>query len=318
MPQLCAAQAMARSCSPILTLALDVDTGKIVWYRQFLPNDNWNLDHTFEQVLVDIDVHNRPRQALIAIGKPGILWALDRRTGEFLWARETVYQNVFKSIDPETGKVTINESLIPKQLDETHFVCPSDYGGKLWMASAYNPVSKTLFIPLNNMCMNWKIVAQQPLVGEDYGHGRLEYRHSPGSDGFVGRVDAIDLETERPLWTHQQRPYWSSSLLVTAGGIVFGGDTNRRVFAFDAATGKVLWELPLNSQPGGFPNDLPGWRKTVRSNFDRLQFDRQQGRTYTNARDSYPYPWVDTDGVHSAGGGIPLARTGVRRIVHLC
>jgi alcohol dehydrogenase (cytochrome c) len=235
------------------TLALDVDTGKIVWYRQFLPNDNWNLDHTFEQVLVDIDVHNRPRQALIAIGKPGILWALDRGTGEFLWARETIYQNVFKSIDPETGKVTINESLIPKRLDEAQFVCPSDYGGKLWMASAYNPASKTLFIPLNNMCMDWKIVTQQPLVGEDYGRGRLEYRHAPGSDGFVGRVDAINLETEQPSWTRQQRPYWSSSLLVTAGGIVFGGDTNRRAFALDAATGKVLWELPLNSQPAGYP-----------------------------------------------------------------
>lgn len=140
------------------TLALDVDTGKIVWYRQFLPGDNWNLDYTFEQVLVDIDVHNRPRQALLAIGKPGILWALDRRTGEFLWARDTVYQNVFKNIDPETGKVTINESLIPKKLDEDYFVCPSDYGGKLWMATAYNPASKTLFIPLNNMCMDWKIV----------------------------------------------------------------------------------------------------------------------------------------------------------------
>ena len=47
--------------------------------------------------------------------------------------------------------------------------------------------------------------------------------------------------------------YWSSSLLVTAGGIVFGGDTNRRIAALDAVTGKVLWELPLNSQPGGFP-----------------------------------------------------------------
>jgi alcohol dehydrogenase (cytochrome c) len=132
-------------------------------------------------------------------------------------------------------------------------VCPSDYGGKLWMASAYNPASKTLFIPLNNMCMDWKIVTQQPLVGEDYGRGRLEYRHAPGSDGFVGRVDAINLETEQPSWTRQQRPYWSSSLLVTAGGIVFGGDTNRRAFALDAATGKVLWELPLNSQPAGYP-----------------------------------------------------------------
>jgi alcohol dehydrogenase (cytochrome c) len=60
------------------TLALDVDTGKIVWYRQFLPRDNWNLDHVFEQILIDINVGNRPRQALLAIGKPGIIWALDR------------------------------------------------------------------------------------------------------------------------------------------------------------------------------------------------------------------------------------------------
>lgn len=76
----------------------------------------------------------------------------------------------------------------------------------------------------------WAVVpsplgAQQPLIGEDYGHGRLGYRHAPGSDGFVGCVDAINLETEQPLWTRQQRPYWSSSLLVAGGGIVFGNDT---------------------------------------------------------------------------------------------
>ena len=59
------------------TLALDADTGKIVWHHQFLPRDNWNLDHVFEQILVDINVGNRPRQALLAIGKPGIIWALD-------------------------------------------------------------------------------------------------------------------------------------------------------------------------------------------------------------------------------------------------
>jgi alcohol dehydrogenase (cytochrome c) len=140
------------------TLALDVDTGKIVWYRQFLPRDNWNFDHVFEQVLVDINVRNRLRQALLAIGKPGIIWALDRRTGELLWTRETTYQNVFKAIDPESGKVTINESLIPTHMDEKYFVCPSFYGGKLWMATAYDPHSKTLFLPLNNMCMDYKAV----------------------------------------------------------------------------------------------------------------------------------------------------------------
>jgi alcohol dehydrogenase (cytochrome c) len=235
------------------TLALDADTGKIVWYHQFLPRDNWNLDHVFEQVLVDITVDNRPRQALIAIGKPGIIWALDRRTGEFLWARETTKQTVYKSIDPETGHVTLNESLIPQHLDESKFVCPSYYGGKLWMATAYNPASKTLFVPLNNLCMEYKAVEQQPLIGEDYGRGRMVFRHPPGNDESIGRVESVNLETKKTQWKHERRPYWSSSLLATGGGIIFGGDTNRRIVAFDAETGKTLWEVPLNSQPGGFP-----------------------------------------------------------------
>jgi alcohol dehydrogenase (cytochrome c) len=235
------------------TLALDVDTGKIVWYRQFLPRDNWNFDHTFEQILVDINVANRQRQALLAVGKPGIIWALDRRTGELLWTRETVYQNVIKSIDPQTGKVMLNESLIPKRLDEEYFVCPSNYGGKLWMATAYNPISKTLFLPLNNLCMDYKAVEQETLEGEDYGRGRMTFRHAPNSNEMIGRVDAVDLEKRETIWTHQRRPYWSSSLVATAGGVVFGGDVNRRIAGLDAQTGKVLWEATLNSQPGGFP-----------------------------------------------------------------
>jgi alcohol dehydrogenase (cytochrome c) len=235
------------------TLALDADTGKIVWYHQFLPGDNWNLDHVFEQVLVDINVDGHPRQALVAIGKPGVIWALDRRTGEFLWARETTKQTVYKSIDPETGATTLNESLIPRHLDETKFVCPSFYGGKLWMATAYDPASKTLFVPLNNLCMDFKAVEQAPLTGEDYGRGRMVFRHVPGGDENIGRVEAINLENKKTQWKQERRPYWSSSLLATAGGIVFGGDTNRRIVAFEAASGKILWEMPLNSQPGGFP-----------------------------------------------------------------
>ena len=236
-----------------LTLALDADTGKIVWYHQYLPRDNWNFDHVFEQVLADIDVDGHPRQALLTIGKPGVLWALDRRTGEFFWARETSYQTVYKHIDPETGQVAINENLIPTKLDETKFVCPSNYGGKLWMASAYNPTSKTLFVPLNNVCMDYKAVAQEPLPGEDYGRGRMLFRNAPGNDGKIGRVEAVNLESKKTQWSEARRPYWSSSLLATAGGVVFGGDTNRRLVAFDSDGGRILWELPLNSQPGGFP-----------------------------------------------------------------
>jgi len=235
------------------TLALDADTGKIVWHHQFLPRDNWNFDHVFEQVLADIEVDGHPRQALLTIGKPGILWALDRRTGEFLWERETTYQTVYKHIDAETGQVALNDSLIPQKLDETKFVCPSNYGGKLWMATAYNPSSKTLFVPLNNLCMDYKTVAQEPLPGEDYGRGRMVFRHPPNDNGNIGRVDAVNLESKQTRWSQARHPYWSSSLLATAGGVVFGGDTNRRIVAFDGGSGNILWELPLNSQPGGFP-----------------------------------------------------------------
>jgi alcohol dehydrogenase (cytochrome c) len=121
------------------------------------------------------------------------------------------------------------------------------------MASAYNPATQTLFVPLNNLCMDYKAVEQEPLPGEDYGRGRMVFRHAPDNNGNIGRVDAVDLANKQTRWSQTRRPYWSSSLVATAGGVVFGGDTNRRIVAFDAATGKTLWEVPLNSQPGGFP-----------------------------------------------------------------
>ena len=234
------------------TLALDPDTGKIVWYHQLLPRDNWNLDHVFEQVLADIEVDGRPRQTLLTIGKPGVIWALDRRTCEFLWARETTHQTIYQRIDAETGQVALNESLIPTKLDESKFVCPSFYGGKLWMATAYNPASKTLFVPLNNLCMDYKTVEQQPLPGEDYGRGRMVFRHVPGNNRNIGRVDAVNLEDNDPVVGT------AASLLVE---LVARHCRRRRVrwrhqsrvVAFEGTSGKILWQLPLNGQRGGFP-----------------------------------------------------------------
>ena len=247
------------------TLALDPDNGKIVWYHQLLPRDNWNLDHVFEQVLADIEVDGRPRQTLLTIGKPGIIWALDRRTGEFLWARETTHQTIYQRIDAETGQVALNESLIPRKLDESKFVCPSFYGGKLWMATAYNPASKTLFVPLNNLCMDYKTVEQQPLPGEDYGRGRMVFRHVPGNNRNIGRVDAVNLVDKQTLWSEQRRPYWSSSLLATAGGVVFGGDTNRRmVNAVEGKAGKFSGSCRSTASPAAFPCTLQAGGKRYR------------------------------------------------------
>jgi alcohol dehydrogenase (cytochrome c) len=235
------------------TLAIDPDSGNVVWHFQHLPGDNWNLDHAFERVLVDVESGGQTRHMLLTAGKTSIVWALDRKTGKYLWHRETVHQNVISQIDPQTGQATLNRDVVPTKLGQDLFVCPSLYGGKIWQASAYNPDVKALFMPLANMCNDYKVVEQPATPGEDYGRGRFTPRHAPNNNGMVGRVEAIDVVTGKSLWKHERRAIISGGLLATAGGLVFGGDGARRAFALDANTGAVLWELPLNSSIGGFP-----------------------------------------------------------------
>jgi alcohol dehydrogenase (cytochrome c) len=235
------------------TLAIDPDSGRIVWSFQHLPGDNWNLDHAFERVLIDVESGGEPRRMVLTIGKTAVVWALDRKTGKYLWHRETVHQNVISAIDPTTGQVTLNRDVVPTRLGQDLFVCPSLYGGKIWQASAYSPNTKALFVPLANMCNEYKVVEQPPTPGEDYGRGRFAARHAPNNGGMVGRVEAIDVASGKPRWKHERRAIISGGLLATGGGLVIGGDGGRRAFALDADTGAVLWELPLNSAIGGFP-----------------------------------------------------------------
>jgi alcohol dehydrogenase (cytochrome c) len=161
------------------TLALDPDTGRVVWYFQHLPRDNWDLDHVYERILVDGEVRPdrasvwksnpkvRPgssRKMLTGIpGKTGIVWTLDRATGEFLWARETVRQNVIKDIDSRTGQVTVNEDVIPDSADGAFgLVCPSNKGGKVWQVGSYSPRTKAMYMPLQNMCMEPQTTTSNP------------------------------------------------------------------------------------------------------------------------------------------------------------
>jgi len=129
------------------TLALDADTGEIVWYYQHL-NDHWDLDHPFERLLVDTVVRpdpaavswinpslqpGRERQVMTGIpGKTGIVYTLDRATGEFLWATPTVAQNVVSRIDGATGAVTENPEAVFRGFGQEVFTCPTAMGGKDW------------------------------------------------------------------------------------------------------------------------------------------------------------------------------------------
>ncbi len=128
------------------TLALDPDTGEMEWYFQHLPRDNWDFDHPFERMVVSTEVVPSPeevpwisprvrpgeaRKVITGIpGKTGVIWTLDAATGEFLWARPTIYQNIMTGVDLETGRPIINEASAPTSMDTPVRVCPHLLGGK--------------------------------------------------------------------------------------------------------------------------------------------------------------------------------------------
>ena len=243
------------------TLALDADTGEIVWYYQHL-NDHWDLDHPYERLLVDTVVAPDPsavswinprlqpgerRKVITGVpGKTGIVYTLDRETGEFLWATPTVGQNLISDIDGATGAVTENPEVVFSGLGQEVFVCP--HTAKDWEAGAYSPLTNTMYMPLRNMCMSVLATREGGLAMY-----ALAFRSqiAPGTDK-VGTVYAVSAETGRTVWLHEQRS-GTMSLVATGGGLVFVGDVAGRFKALDHETGEVLWEINLGSSITGFP-----------------------------------------------------------------
>jgi alcohol dehydrogenase (cytochrome c) len=247
------------------TLALDADTGKIVWYYQHLI-DHWDLDHPFERLLVETAVRPDPREVpwinprlrpgerrkvITGIpGKTGVVYTLDRRTGEFLWARPTSPQNVVGKIDGATGVVTVNPETLFTAVGQERMVCPGMNGGKNFQAGAYSPQTNAMYYGLQNLCMTATAVIDKPDPTNVYGISSKPLM-APGTNN-VGSIWAVSAETGRMLWKHEQRA-GVLSLVATGGGLIFAGDTNGRFKALDDRSGKVLWETNLGAPVSGYP-----------------------------------------------------------------
>jgi len=235
------------------TLALDPETGKLKWHFQHLATDTWDLDYAYERILVDLPIHGTTRKALVTVGKLGIIEVLDRTTGEFLWHKETVYQNVVTGINPKTGEKTINQDAIP-HIGKTTVNCPADPGSRGWPATAYSPKTNMLYLPSNEYCSDTTPTPLDP--GQIYtGGGRATYARKPipNSDGNIGRVDAVRLDNQQSAWSYRTRAPQTAAVLSTGGGLVFSGAWDRYFRAFDDETGKVLWQVRTSNAVNSFP-----------------------------------------------------------------
>ena len=234
------------------TLAVDPNTGKLVWYYQHFPDDQWDLDWAFERQLINLNIDGAPRRVMITSGKIGIYDALDARTGKFLFSIDLGLQNIVSSIDPVTGKKKVNTNLYPGD-GKIKLVCPHGAGAKNYLPSSWNQQSGILVMPLNEACMDIFPVPGGGNVSALSSGVNWGIRPRPDSDGKYGRLQALDMATRKPLWTVRQRAPVSSGVLTTAGGLAFDGTSDRFFHAYDSATGKELWQSRLNDVSSSSP-----------------------------------------------------------------
>ncbi len=237
------------------TLAIDVATGTIKGHFQYSPNESWDWDEPSPPLLVDYQRNGRTVQGLIDVARNGYLWFLDRGSGgaiKFVEGKPYVYQNVFRGLDPVTGRPDVDPARKPGTNKRADF-CPGSHGGKNWPPIAYSPQTRMIYIPANeNVCGSIMGVEEFTYVAGK-GYSGILFGHDPpvpppATDHF-GEVQAWNVDTGGKVWTHkfEKSPNWGA-MLATAGGLVISGGTNdRKVRAFDAKDGKVLWEFPTSS-----------------------------------------------------------------------
>jgi alcohol dehydrogenase (cytochrome c) len=207
------------------TLALNPDTGKLVWYYQHIGADPYDMDYAFERILAQVNVGGKRVKAVITAGKPGIFEAMDAATGKFLFAVDPGAQNVATAIDPVTGVKT----LLPEPPPPGVTRCPGNIGARSFLAGSYSPSTNRYYLPIIDSCM-----------------GKM--------GDTPARFLALDLNTQKLVWDIRTRVPQSSATLTTAGGLVFSATPDRYFRAFDDRDGKVLWESPrLNDIPNAFP-----------------------------------------------------------------
>ena len=232
-------------------LALDPDTGELEWYYQFVPGETHDLDDVFESVLIDHD----GRRSLFKMGKMGILWELDRTTGEFVAAHDLGYQTLI-DVDPRTGQVTYRSGMIPEAGVELEF-CPDFLGIRNWPASAYHPETQALYIPIHPSCVRGMFTEiEKELHAPYYTNSGWQSRGStahPDSPDHRGHLVAMDITSGEILWRHEMTTRPRAAALTTGGGLVVGADTDRYLYFHDAATGDVLFQTRLPGSVQGFP-----------------------------------------------------------------
>jgi alcohol dehydrogenase (cytochrome c) len=245
------------------TVALDPATGKLAWYFQHLPGDDWDQDYTNERILIRTAVspdakfvkwinpdvpRGQQRNLSVNVGEGGGLFAIDRDSGQFVWATPFPYDNpqfLISNIDGKTGKSAINWDVVLKEPGEQHVICA--YNTKSYWPMSYHPAKNSMYIPYVDNCLDMTAAAPA-LDGKPATPERRSATRRPGSDpAKFGGLAKVNMSTGEIQRIYEGPAPGIAATLATAGDVVFWGALDRKFRAFDADSGKILWETPMDS-----------------------------------------------------------------------
>ena len=226
------------SCSVV---ALDADTGKLKWYYQFTPHDVHDWDAISDPVLADLTIENRKVKALMQANRNGFFYTLDRTNGKVLKAKAYTEVSWAEGIGADGRPILIKGQ---EPTEEGKLACPGLGGGHNWQATAYSPRTGLYYFPMSENCQLFYKTKQEFTEGEWYQASNVE--GAPNSHG-TGAILAVDPTTAGIKWRFDMISTPTAGILATAGGLVFTGDRQGYLIAFDDRTGKVLWKF----QTGG-------------------------------------------------------------------
>jgi alcohol dehydrogenase (cytochrome c) len=223
------------SCSVI---ALNADTGELVWHYQFFPHNEFDWDATQTPVLVDMEFEGQMRKTMLFANRSGVYYVLDRETGEFLLGRSFVRTNWVDGFDAD-GR--------PRQVifptPEGTQVFPGNQGGTNWYPPSYSPATGLVYIPTWENTASIYRTAEEPTEfheGQTFA-GPFPGRSATGEE--YSAVRALDPATGEKVWDYvQTAPSTEAGILTTASNVLFSGSRDGHFYALDARDGTLLWE----------------------------------------------------------------------------
>jgi alcohol dehydrogenase (cytochrome c) len=240
------------------TVALNPDTGKLAWYFQHLPGDDWDQDYTNERTMIRTAFNPDPkfvkwinpdvkrgeqRDMSVMVGEGGGIFAVDRSNGQFLWATPFPFDGpnfLIKDIDGKTGRVYANDSVMFKGPGERHVICA--WNTRSYWPTAYHPGQNALYVPYVDNCLDMTTASADGTVRER----RVGIPREGSNPETWAGLAKINMSTGEIQHILKQRAPGNGAVLATAGDVIFWGDLDHNFRAFDADSGKVLWQHRLN------------------------------------------------------------------------